>query len=1174
MASTSYAEKLIILDSHVSGLLCRIHDMINIKRILQAQIQQGVSSQAGLDELLHTELPKFVQALVRRFPETPEQIEKIPGYDIFNKRYPEIQTGLQPFYHTWLDILHAKETVWATLLDCVRMFTVMKFDVNRFIMSKFLDLFVKYCQMIILSSRVEDRRGLIMLYAQAHHKTGNTEPSFPRIADFIKQYESPVKQLRDECGDLADRLGEIVMGFQMPVLTWSDINNFHMKSVFNILEDTKTMNVQSKDKEYNELQYLDSFHTWIMWTYLICPQALQTEGSIPMLLTCLKEHMIITLFRDETLEIHHEMNDLFSNFKVKKSPKDFKLSKHSKALKEIQNAAQDTVIHYQKLRNYLNCEMDVLLQFLEEYPGCIAPKINMILAITTLARNCVVWYLRHVNPIKKPKNYVFGLDWAGVASLIRLNYAFKDLVLKYSDSVEVYYKAQVLLDAAKIEELLQAFRQQNDPTTIINQLMDSILEDCRNGKTCDDTRLNWYRLSTALFHVYSNLKESNIASMCSRFIELISHSRHIDLLHTEVNAAGNFMNLMWAPEKVSVLAQSAPSKSLLAVIRTLSDSVQNLHKNAGEEAHLIVQVSQKISIDLLYQVAANILTNINVIKTEIKKRRADTSHAAVLRKMDDPSLPLPGFESVYDRRNYTEPVRVAKQNIASLCEGVAEQPRFHVCLIEFFPLAYVREELVKGLRRELFEGVVPRGSSSSVINKPSEMLVHFKDVMYAYTTVEQFMNINMTNMFREMLFNGFCDAKAGGPGDPLINDLPTAAENTYTGGCMIEMISRFYTHLFNAPELLTGFYPYSQTLRSFVNFPNRHHTVDYQSYTDPEELMALCSLIGPYGVRILDSRLLEVVVAHVANIKKVLAANQTHLTALVGKSMYSQTWSTAVQSISNADRDILAQSAARVGAVLKFRKDLRSALGSVVSNGVPLLYSTVALAHATIHDFERVNPDQLPMDMLASDCGIDVGEADHALRQALTKFKTNNNDVQQWVVLPEMFALAIKSTFWSKARYSVALDGHFNNAHCIGECLIALIVNFARINIAHGGQKPDDKVKEDLERSVRCASYSILHMYRANIHDESVHHSMMFIEMLIHRSGGRVEFAFLEECFPYTLLRTNYIQLYERQTSKDGTAYATADALNEDVKAADGELRTDGSLTARAASSIAIASPQ
>jgi hypothetical protein len=85
-------------------------------------------------------------------------------------------------------------------------------------------------------------------------------------------------------------------------------------------------------------------------------------------------------------------------------------------------------------------------------------------------------------------------------------------------------------------------------------------------------------------------------------------------------------------------------------------------------------------------------------------------------------------------------------------------------------------------------------------------------------------------------------------------------------------------------------------------------------------------------------------------------------------------------------------------------------------------------------------------------------------------------------------------------------------------------------------------VIQDLyERFIKCASYSILHSHAITQHHILLHptntplhdglsHIMVILEQFINASDGRLRLSFLEKCYPYTLLRCNYIALYEQQT--------------------------------------------
>jgi hypothetical protein len=64
------------------------------------------------------------------------------------------------------------------------------------------------------------------------------------------------------------------------------------------------------------------------------------------------------------------------------------------------------------LRTYLRVELETLISFFREYPGCIPPKIQLIFAVLRLARDEVMWYFRHADvvPYKAPRKYQWRPD--------------------------------------------------------------------------------------------------------------------------------------------------------------------------------------------------------------------------------------------------------------------------------------------------------------------------------------------------------------------------------------------------------------------------------------------------------------------------------------------------------------------------------------------------------------------------------------------------------------------------------------------------------------------------------------------------------------------------------------------------------------------------------------------
>ena len=63
----------------------------------------------------------------------------------------------------------------------------------------YLDLVVTYVSLMILLSRVEDRKAVLGLYNIAYDMTnGHSDTSFPRLGQMIIDYDPPLKKLSEE----------------------------------------------------------------------------------------------------------------------------------------------------------------------------------------------------------------------------------------------------------------------------------------------------------------------------------------------------------------------------------------------------------------------------------------------------------------------------------------------------------------------------------------------------------------------------------------------------------------------------------------------------------------------------------------------------------------------------------------------------------------------------------------------------------------------------------------------------------------------------------------------------------------------------------------------------------------------------------------------------------------
>lgn len=136
------ADKLTILNEMAAGLLSRVHTLMH-------SAQPKCISESP-------EIDSFIKQLVKKYPELPEKIETLKGAPQFKAKAAELTSELHESYLTLVDVLHFSQEAWKLLKDMSVNISVLSFDINIDIMRLYLDLFVQYVQLIILTSRASN----------------------------------------------------------------------------------------------------------------------------------------------------------------------------------------------------------------------------------------------------------------------------------------------------------------------------------------------------------------------------------------------------------------------------------------------------------------------------------------------------------------------------------------------------------------------------------------------------------------------------------------------------------------------------------------------------------------------------------------------------------------------------------------------------------------------------------------------------------------------------------------------------------------------------------------------------------------------------------------------------------------------------------------------------------
>lgn len=165
------AEKLIILNDRGVGMLTRIY---NIKKACgDAKSKPGFLSDKSLESSIKT--------IVRRFP----SIDAKNLQPLFNIRN-DIIKSLSLYYYTFVDLLDFKDNVCELLTSMDAWQIQLDITVNFELTKSYLDLVSTFVALMILLSKVEDRKAVLGLFNAAYEMIHNQmDQSFPRYVVLI-----------------------------------------------------------------------------------------------------------------------------------------------------------------------------------------------------------------------------------------------------------------------------------------------------------------------------------------------------------------------------------------------------------------------------------------------------------------------------------------------------------------------------------------------------------------------------------------------------------------------------------------------------------------------------------------------------------------------------------------------------------------------------------------------------------------------------------------------------------------------------------------------------------------------------------------------------------------------------------------------------------------------------
>ncbi|KAF4026323.1 hypothetical protein G4228_018530 [Cervus hanglu yarkandensis] len=442
------AEKLTILNDRGVGMLTRLY---NIKKACG-------DPKAKPSYLIDKNLESAVKFIVRKFPavETRNNNQQLAQ---LQKEKSEILKNLALYYFTFVDVME---------------FKTVNFDLTK----NYLDLIITYTTLMILLSRIEERKAIIGLYNYAHEMThGASDREYPRLGQMIVDYENPLKKMMEE----------FVPHSKMPC----------------------------------EYLSLDAMEKWIIFGFILCHGILNTDATaLNLWKLALQSSSCLSLFRDEVFHIHKAAEDLFVNIRG-----------YNKRINDIRECKEAAVSHagsmHRERRKFLRSALKELATVLSDQPGLLGPKALFVFMALSFARDEIIWLLRHADNM--PKKSADDFIDKHIAELIFYMEELRAHVRKYGPVMQRYYVQYLSgFDAVVLNELVQNLSVCPEDESIImssfvNTMTSLSVKQVEDGEVFDfrGMRLDWFRLQR--HHI-----GDRSLSLCNMFLdEMAKQARNL-----------------------------------------------------------------------------------------------------------------------------------------------------------------------------------------------------------------------------------------------------------------------------------------------------------------------------------------------------------------------------------------------------------------------------------------------------------------------------------------------------------------------------------------------------------------------------------------------------------------------------------------------------------------------
>ncbi|KAJ3166104.1 hypothetical protein HDU88_003651 [Geranomyces variabilis] len=1133
-------------------------------------------SRPALEKIKSLADPSFADAfkkMVKKFPE-PVDITKDAKYQAFRDGHLQVLADFKNYYALLIAVMEFTETSAAVLQQSTNLVN-LSFDINPELVNAFLDVLVAHVSVVYLAASIgQEKKIIASAYAKAYQlANGPTEPNFLRLGKHLMAYDKPLAAIHETCSMLAPKIVSLLMEMKpdLDARLCMTADNFRKMAILSLTPEMSGIKAPEPDEKHlRGLTIMNRQFRILIVGFLACPAEITKQsGYLDLLKQTLQYGQAVPLHRNEMLNITGEFEGAFKSQKKLASLKNY--------VSDVITTtwASCPALHRDR-REYLRHQIKQMI-CLSSDRGIICAKFPKVASALGFARDEVLWYFYHLDldagGKKRTKKDVRNLD-VGVIELIWLIKDLSKSLKKNIDVVRDHFAQQIgQFYAPNLLNLIENALGPDIETESIGILLKE-LHRLVTMFTTDDInelidegglqalRMNWLRFQLAAA-LPSSGGIANISDISWMMTDLCERSKWLDRYNETLDELCSLRELCFYQsvlhEHLRECIETAPElvRYCGAFGSIAEEFLSNVSAAWPQEAkhiavHSVLFATEVYSI--LGQLAGGVAHDIAIISVshgnQLLTQESIPAHQKATgsdkskkskKNYVEKALPNPGSESVLSGTDSgVRNMERLKQLMRNLLFALTGPVTTVIYDSEFQPFEFFLESIGERFASHLLASVYKPpeapvatgllGFASTTeeafsfdVKRPSVYLTEVKGYLTAMRFLDCMVPLSCTSAIREVLLEkvSFTSAReyADAQPDQMVYQVAKDQKRPHrsnkpgaisTNQPILAVYMAWYLE-FLGSRATTGTICFSLNRRAFLS--RTHLIFQAETYTDLNELCALCELVGPQGVRFIDEQLAKMI-GSLGNTLKDLMTSTLGLLEGLRAQWADETKSWEALKKFRHMKDFTGRMI-NLGFIIDFRNLLNHAVRLVFKDKCPHIYTSIETAHTHYAPNLTAQRPYKVVDSMANDIGI-TGIVDMRIRAVVATLIGGVSDAGLWSQLPYLAAaMLFNLAYDDSATYNAYIDGLENNGHCLSSAFRVLLAGLAP---PAGAPETWSAEKEFLNVSSTILMRLVQKAHDKELHAKNLESSFLVLKRFVEDSSV-ISADIAESIIPYAIFQ-------------------------------------------------------